>query len=288
MDSILFSKMSGAGNDFIVIDINLNPKFLLSESIIKKLCDRRNGIGADGVITIEDSDNHDFIMNYYNADGSFGSLCGNGARCGIKYAALTDRFQSSETCFIANNNPYNGKILEDESVLFYFNPPQKLKFDFKIKAFGQLINACYADTGSPHVVINICDILKNPKVPNKFYEDLNEVPVFNIGKEIRNSSDFSPGGTNVNFVKVEDEKVYIRTYERGVEDETLACGTGSVAAAIVSYIKSGLKPPVQIIPKSREVLTVNFVVENKKVSNLSLTGPAKIIYTGQIPINFLS
>lgn len=288
MDSILFSKMSGAGNDFIVIDINLNPQFLLSDIVIRKLCDRRNGIGADGVITIEDSDNYDFIMNYYNADGSFGSLCGNGARCGIKFAALADRIQNSETHFIANNNNYTGKILENDLVLFNFNPPQKLKYDFKIKASGQLINACYADTGSPHVVINICDILKNPGVPNLFFNDLNEVPVLQLGKEIRYLSDFSPGGTNVNFIRVDKEKIFIRTYERGVEDETLACGTGAAAAALIGFVKSGLKPPVQIIPKSGDILYVNFEIENKKVKNLSITGPAKIIYTGQIPINFLS
>lgn len=288
MDSILFSKMSGAGNDFIVIDINLNPQFQLSEIVIRKLCDRRNGIGADGVITIEDSDNYDFIMNYYNADGSFGSLCGNGARCGIKFASLTDRIQNTETHFIANNNKYSGKVLENDSVLFNFNPPQKLKYDFKIKASGQLINACYADTGSPHVVINIFDILKNPKVPNIHFENLDDVPVMQLGKEIRYSSEFAPGGTNVNFIRVDKEKIFIRTYERGVEDETLACGTGAAAAALIGFVKSGLKPPVQIIPRSGVVLLVNFEIENKKVKNLSLTGPAKIVYTGQIPIIFLS
>lgn len=288
MDSILFSKMSGAGNDFIVIDKNLNPVFNLTDQVIQRLCNRRNGIGADGVITIEDSADHDFEMNYYNADGSFGSLCGNGARCGIRFAALTARFPDSETRFIANNIEYTGKILENDSVLFNMNPPKKLKYDFKIKAFGQMLNACYADTGSPHVVINISDIQRNPGNTGVFFKNLNEVPVNQIGREIRYSADFAPAGTNVNFIKVDDDTVYMRTYERGVEDETWACGTGSVAAALISSVKFKLKPPVKIIPKSGEELTVFFSVQNQKVINLSLTGPAKIIFTGQIPIIFFS
>lgn len=288
MDSILFSKMSGAGNDFIVIDKNLNPDFVLSDVVIRKLCDRRNGIGADGIILIEDSTDFDFEMNYYNADGSFGSLCGNGARCAIKFADLTARITNPVTKFRANNFDYSGQVIKDELILFNLNAPKKVEYDFKISAYGQLLNACFADTGSPHVIINIQDILKDPKNPKVFFDDLDEVPVIEIGRQIRYSADFAPAGTNVNFIKVHQDKVYIRTYERGVEDETWACGTGSVAAALISYVKSGLKPPVTIIPRSGEELSVNFQLENQKVKNLSLTGPAKVVFTGQIPIIFFS
>jgi diaminopimelate epimerase len=288
MDSILFSKMSGSGNDFIVIDKNLNPVFNLTEKIIQKLCNRRTGIGGDGIITIEDTDEFDFEMNYYNADGSFGSLCGNGARCGIKFASLTDRFANSECRFIANGVEYTGKVLDNDSVLFNLNPPKKIKYNFKIKAFGQLINACYADTGSPHVVVNINDVEKNPKVSGIKFTDLNDFPVIQIGKELRYADEFSPVGTNVNFILVDDGKVNIRTYERGVEDETWACGTGSVAAALITYVSHNLKPPITIIPKSLQELIVNFEVVNNKVKNLSLTGPAELIFTGQIPLKILS
>lgn len=280
--------MSGAGNDFIVIDKNLNPVFNLTEQVIQRLCDRRNGIGADGVITIEDSEGYDFEMNYYNADGSFGSLCGNGARCGIRFASLTDRISDSETKFVANGFNYSGKVLDDNSVLLNLNAPNKIKYNFKVKAFGQLINASYADTGSPHLVINIKEVLKNPGVPGSAYKDLGEFPVIQIGKELRYAHEFSPGGTNVNFINVEEGKVHIRTYERGVEDETLACGTGSVAAALITYVTHSLKSPVKIYPKSKQELKVNFEVENNKIKNLSLTGPAMIIFTGQISLKFFS
>ena len=286
MDSILFSKMSGAGNDFIVIDKNLNPDFVLSNAVIQNLCDRRNGIGADGVITIEDSADYDFEMNYYNADGSYGSLCGNGARCAIKFADLTGRITEPVTRFIANKFQYTGKVLQNELILFDLNSPEKIKYDFKIMAYDQMINSYFADTGSPHVVINILDILKNPENPKVFFQNLDEVPVIDIGKQIRYSSDFAPAGTNVNFIHIKDEKIYIRTYERGVEDETWACGTGSVAAAFISFVKFGLKPPIKIIPRSGDQLIVDFSIEDQNVKNLSLTGPAKVIFTGQIPINF--
>lgn len=288
MDSILFSKMSGAGNDFIVIDKNLNPAFNLTEKIIQKLCNRRTGIGGDGIITIEDSDDFDFEMNYYNADGSFGSLCGNGARCGIKFASLTDRLANSDCRFIANRVEYTGRMLDNEMVLFNLNPPKKIKYNFKIKAFGQLMNACYADTGSPHLVVNIIDVEKNPEVPGVKFQTLNEVPVIQIGRELRYADEFSPSGTNVNFIFVENEKVFIRTYERGVEDETWACGTGAVAAALITYVTNKLKPPITIIPRSGQALVVNFIVENNRVNNLSLTGPAEVVFTGHIPLNFFS
>lgn len=286
MDSIIFSKMSGAGNDFIVIDKNLNPVFELTEKIIRKLCNRRLGIGGDGVITIEDSDTMDFEMNYYNSDGSFGSLCGNGARCGIKFASLTDRLEDSECRFIANGGRYSGKVLGEEQVLFNLNPPKKIKYNFKIKAFGQLINACFADTGSPHLVIDITEVERIPGVSGNRFQNLDEFPVVEIGKELRYSPEFAPAGINVNFILVENDKVFIRTYERGVEDETLACGTGSVAAALITYVSHKLRPPVKIIPRSLQELIVNFEVENNKVLNLSLTGPAEVVFTGQIPLNF--
>lgn len=284
MKSIIFSKMTGAGNDFIVIDKNENPECVLSQNAIIKLCNRRTGIGADGVILIENSDELDFEMNYYNSDGSFGSLCGNGARCAIKFANFSGRCGKSSIRFKANTKVYSGEVLDDYQIKFNLNPPSKLKYNFKIKAFGQLVNASFADTGSPHIVVNINDMSENPKDPRLKFHDLNKFPVIQIGKELRYASEFLPGGTNVNFILVEREKVYVRTYERGVEDETWACGTGAAAAALITYITQKLKPPITIVPKSSEELIVDFEVENNKVKNLSLTGPAKIVYTGQIQI----
>lgn len=281
MEKISFFKMSGAGNDFILIDKEVNPSFVLNEILIKRLCDRRNGIGADGIITISNSSNYDFDMEYFNADGSTGSLCGNGARCAIRFADLSGRLQHGNAKFSSNSVSYSGEVLNENEIRFFFNPPKRIKYDFKIFADRQLINACFADTGSPHVVIKIEDVLKNDADPKSNYSDLDDFPVFDLGRKIRYHNDFKPEGTNVNFIKVRDSKIYIRTYERGVEDETLACGTGSTAAALVCYSVCNLKPPISVVTRGGDELVVNFKVKDQKVNDLSLTGPAKVTYSGE-------
>ena len=277
MEKIIFTKMSGAGNDFVFIDKNQNDWLQVDTDFVQKICDRRNGIGADGLITIADSSTHNFIMNYYNADGSTGSLCANGARCAILFASDSGRLSSNRAEFISNGIEYKGEVISDSKIKFYLNPPKRIKYNFKIKAGGKLLNAHFADTGSPHVVIDISET-------EELFNSLDNVLVEMLGREIRNLPEFSPGGTNVNFIDVKDGAVNIRTYERGVESETLACGTGSVAAALICFITKKLSVPVKIIPKSNEKLFVNFDVENSKVRNLSLTGPAKVIFTGEMKI----
>jgi diaminopimelate epimerase len=278
MKKIIFTKMSGTGNDFIFIDESKNPGLNFNSEIVPKLCNRKNGIGADGVITIQNSVEYDFIMNYYNADGSTGSLCANGARCAILYASDSDRLKNGTAKFLSNNVEYSGEILSNESVKFNLNSPQKIKYNFKIKAANQLITSHFANTGSPHVVINIADTVNR----FNFFNSFETLPVVPLGREIRYLPEFAPGGTNVNFIKITDNIIQIRSYERGVEAETLSCGTGSVAAAIISYVTDGLRPPIQIITKGNEKLFVNFEVENQKVKNISLTGSAKIVFTGEI------
>ena len=277
MEKIIFTKMSGAGNDFIIIDKNRNSSLHINKESIQKICDRRKGIGADGLITIEDSATHNFKMNYYNADGSTGSLCANGARCAILFGSKSGRVTDNTAEFISNEVEYKGEIISNSEIKFYLNAPQKIKYNFKIKAGGKLINAHFADTGSPHVVIDINE-------SEGFLTSLDMVPVEELGREIRHLPEFSPGGTNVNFIDVKNGVVNIRTYERGVEAETFACGTGSVAAALICYVTKKLFAPIQIIPKSNEKLFVNFDVENSKVRSLSLTGPAKVIFIGEIKI----
>ena len=269
--------MSGAGNDFVVLDKMQNPNLLIDENFVQNICDRRNGVGADGLITIEDSNNYNFVMNYYNADGSTGSLCANGARCAIRFANESGRLNGNKADFISNGEKYYGEVISNSEITFNLNSPAKIKYDDKVKAEGKLFNAHFADTGSPHIVI---DLEENEGL----FRSLAEVPVEKLGREIRYSEDFAPDGTNVNFINVKNGKLYIRTYERGVESETLACGTGSVAAAIICYVKHKLTLPMEIIPKSNEKLLVNFNIENSKVINLSLTGPAKIIFTGEMKI----
>ena len=273
MKNISFTKMSGAGNDFIMIDGDDHPEFLPSVNTIQKLCDRHNGIGADGVILISSSEQYDFVMNYYNADGSTGSLCGNGARCAIKFASDTKRIKDKSAKFLSNNSEYSGEILEDGMIQFNLNPPYDLKKNIQLKAAGKDMTAHFINTGSPHVVIKV--------------KDLNKIPVETIGKEIRCLAEFAPGGTNVNFVKIENEEIHIRTYERGVESETLACGTGSVAAAIICHLNGGIKLPVTILPGSKDKLFVNFSLKNDEFSNVSLTGPVLEVCTGKFQINLV-
>lgn len=277
MEVLTFTKMSGAGNDFVFIDKKQNDWLQVNTDFVKKICDRRNGIGADGLITIEDSGTYNFLMNYFNADGSTGSLCANGARCAILFASESGRLTSNKAEFISNEVEYKGEVISNSEIKFYLNPPKKIKYNFKIKAGGKLINAHFADTGSPHVVIDINE-------SEGFLTSLDNLQVEALGREIRYLPEFSPGGTNVNFIEIKDAAINIRTYERGVETETLACGTGSVAAALICYVTKKLSVPVKIIPKSNEELFVNFDVENSKVRNLSLTGPAKVTFTGKMKI----
>ena len=277
MEKIIFTKMSGAGNDFVFLDKKINSLSDITAEFVKRICSRRDGIGADGLITIEDSDKYNFIMNYYNADGSTGSLCANGARCAILYASSSGRLDGNSAHFLSNDIEYKGEIISKSEIKFYLNSPKKIKYNFKVKAGGRLINAHFADTGSPHVVIDINET-------EGFLTSLDHVPVEELGREIRYLPEFSPGGTNVNFMDVKENVIHIRSYERGVEAETLACGTGSVAAALISYVTHKVFPPIELITKGNEKLFVNFDVENSKVRNLSLTGPAKIVFSGEMII----
>jgi diaminopimelate epimerase len=282
MEKISFTKMSGAGNDFIIIDKDSNPHFDAGDSVIKNLCNRRNGIGADGLITIENSADMDFQMSYYNADGSGSTLCGNGARCAIYMAGLSGRIKNGKTIFASNNIKYSGEILNDNKVKFNFNSPADFRDKVSLNAGNVSLTASYIHTGSPHVVVNINDITAGE---GKTYKTIADVPVFSLGREIRHLKEFEPAGTNVNFIEIKDNKIYIRTYERGVEDETLACGTGSVASALIGNFIYGLSSPVILKTHGGDDLIVDFIKENGEIKNLSLTGPVKVVFTGKFFLN---
>ena len=285
MQNVKFVKMTGAGNDFVVIDNKLNQGLSLSTLNIKELCDRRYGIGADGLITISDSGKYDFLMNYYNSDGSTGSLCGNGARCAIKYANDSERVKKADIKFLSNNAEYSGSVMPGEKYKLNLNSPENLKLNEEIEVFSDKIKYDFINTGSPHIVMDI-DNLMNLKISDGInFSNLNDFPVYKLGKEIRYSKKFYPQGTNVNFISVSSDKIFIRTYERGVEDETLACGTGAVAAAIIGSINYKLTPPVHLITRSGEELIVDFGKDNKKYYDVSLTGPAVTVFSGEISIN---
>lgn len=285
MINFKFTKMNGAGNDFVMIDSRDLAGHNLTENQVKHLCDRRRGAGADGLILIRPAEGKHFEMVYYNSDGRLGSLCGNGARCAIKFAGLNGYFDSEPASFIANGKEYKGHLRGSGLVSFHSQPPGKIKLDFKIKAYNQLITSHFADTGSPHVVIESREILSNPKIPSSGFSDLLKLPVTEIGKEIRYAKEFAPAGVNVNFIALYEEHIRLRTYERGVEDETLACGTGSIAAALIANLKYGMASPVNILTAGGDKLVVEFSKKAGNFSEIVLTGPAEINYTGFFEIN---
>ncbi len=286
MENISFTKMSGAGNDFVLFNINSFPQLELDKNLVRKICDRHFGIGADGVITISNSDNYDFAMNYFNADGTTGSLCGNGARCAILFAKKNGMLKSNKTKFLSNDLEYSGEIISEKEIRFNLSVPKKIKLNFKVKAGNQLITANFVNTGSPHIVIYIDQILVDAKNPKIFHTKISDVPVVELGREIRNLPEFSPDGVNVNFLQVENNYLKIRTYERGVENETLACGTGSVASAIISNLTKNFSAPVTLITRGNDKLFVDFEVENNEFSKVSLTGPAEFVFAGEIQKSF--
>jgi len=287
MQSIPFTKMSGAGNDFIMLYQPEIKNLKLDKSSVAKLCDRHNGIGADGLIIISDSEKYDFEMEYFNADGSTGSLCGNGARCSILYAKNYELVKKNKVKFISNGNEYTGEYISDKTIKFNLRKPEKVKLNFKVKAGGQLITSNYIHTGSPHIVIFVEEILVRPGDPLHYHKSADEIDVISLGREIRYLPEFAPAGVNVNFVQVEKENLRIRTYERGVENETLACGTGSVASALAAAILKNFSSPVKLITRGNEKLFVDFDMKNQEFTDVSLMGPAREIYAGKIQKSFL-
>jgi len=279
-----FTKIAGAGNDFILFDKKVNPDLELDAAAIKKLCARHTGIGADGLLIISDEDSYNFGAQYFEADGSTGNLCANGARCVVKYALINNYVSGKVVGFLFNGRGYSGEILENGFIKINLDPPEDIKLNFEIEAANQLLNVSYINTGSPHIVIKIDEILRDPNNINSGYVDIHQFPVYNLGKEIRHLNEFGVNGTNVNFIKIVGNKIFIRSFERGVENETLSCGTGSVAAAVISHLNENLKSPIDLVTKSGDILTVDFSVENLQVKELSLTGPVKVVFHGEIII----
>jgi diaminopimelate epimerase len=273
---IPFTKMSGAGNDFIVID-NRNGIIKNPVEFTVTSCNRRLGIGADGVLFVENSEIADFKMHYFNADGSDGGMCGNGGRCIAKFAYDVGIVIENEFTFEALGYIYGARRIEEKNFELNMKNPVNLKIDSEITIGTLQLYTNFIDTGSPHCVIFLDE--------NKRLGDLESVNVFELGREIRNHNIFQPKGANVNFVKVtSDNSIKIRTYERGVEEETLACGTGSIASAIISSFKYKSKTPVKVEVQSGESLFVNFNALNADITKVKLTGPAETIFVGELEL----
>lgn len=255
---IHFTKYQGAGNDFIIINMMEN-EFVLSTEQIAKLCDRRFGIGADGLMTISKDAQSDFYMRYYNSDGKEGSMCGNGGRCIAKFA-YTHKICGRTTRFNAIDGFHTAEI-NDEKVSLSMQDVLQIK---------EYEDGYFLNTGSPHFV--------------RFVESINNINVKDEGLKIADEPRFAPNRTNVNFISSESGEWNIATFERGVEDETLACGTGSVASAIVIHFSNRSKSEnIKLIAKGG-ILEVSFKKLEKKYSDVILSGPAVHVFDGRAEI----
>jgi len=269
MKKITFTKMVASGNDFVVIEA-MTTKLQMPNSKLaafaKAICDRKYGAGADGLIILEKSRKAKFKMRIFNPDGSNPKMCGNGARC----AALF--FQAKKSKLNNIRFETGAGILEAQiaksAVKLKMTDPKDLWTNIDLNIGDQFYKVHYLDTGVPHAVF--------------FVGNVDTINVRQVGKKIRFHKQFHPEGANANFAQiVDDKKIRVRTYERGVEDETLACGTGSVASAVISaHLKLTKKRPVLVGTKSGEELKVYFDCKNKGFSNVWLEGSAEIVYEG--------
>jgi len=267
MRVINFSKMVATGNDFIVID-NRKQTLKSVAELARKLCDRKFGIGADGLLLVEKSKVADFRMRIFNPDGSEPDMCGNGSRCIALYAKLNKiapyamRIETKAGLLNAKAGKVNVKI--------NMTDPKDMKLGIALQLKKKAYKLHYINTGVPHVVC--------------FVNDVESLDLTSIGSSIRYHKFFKPEGANVNIVSVKNKRsIAARTYERGVEDETLACGTGSVASAVISGIVKGLKSPVTVCTRGGD-LTIYFTVKNDIVLNAFLEGQAKEVFKGQIKV----
>jgi diaminopimelate epimerase len=258
-----FFKYEGAGNDFILID-NRNKAFssFINTETIKKLCDRHFGIGADGLMILELKNNFDFEMRYFNADGREGSMCGNGGRCIVAFAKHLSLIQT-ETNFLAVDGPHYATISENDNWV-------SLKM-IDVQEINSDGDAFVLNTGSPHFVLQV--------------DDLASKNVYQDGKNIRNNEIYSKDGINVNFVEDFGNHYFVRTYERGVENETFACGTGVTAVSMAMAKKKGLTGKIKnSIKVPGGNLSVSFNYNEKIFSNVFLEGPATFVFEGSIEI----
>lgn len=273
---IHFVKMTGSGNDFIIVD-NRSHQMDADhcQEIVRRACRRKLSVGADGFILIERDPEVDFKWRFFNADGSEAEMCGNGARCAARFAYLRGVVPSSKMSFRTLAGIIEAEIV-DERVKIRTTPPHSMEIDLCLDVEQKPYCLQFINTGVPHVV--------------NFVEDANALDaadVFHLGRTLRYHARFQPAGSNVNFALVHDSHhMAIRTYERGVEDETLACGTGSIASALVAAAKDLVISPVNIETRSGETLTIYF--ENPlhpgsaQFSNVFMEGDAKVVYEAEL------
>lgn len=255
-----FFKYQGTGNDFVMIDDRSQTFPASDQALVERICHRRFGVGADGLILLQNDPEYDFRMVYFNADGAEGSMCGNGGRCIVRFAHDLGLFEK-ETRFRAVDGEHIAVVTDEEIFLKMSN----------VSGIADRDGLTFLNTGSPHVV--------------RFADDLESLDVVAEGRAIRYDSRFQPGGTNVNFAQVIDDKtVFVRTYERGVEDETYSCGTGVTAVALVASQQLGMAEPISVRTLGGN-LRVSFQSAGEgQFETIYLIGPAKRVFTGLITV----
>lgn len=269
---MVYSVYSGAGNDFVMINnIEGDTPFAEQKEFTIKLC---NGEfkQIDGVIFVEKGNHPAKIrMNYYNRDGSYGAMCGNGARCTVLYASDENIIEDKKYILEAAGKLYEAEIKSDGNIKICFPPPDEYKFNLKLKTSFGIIEANYMNTGSNHLIIFLED-------NESILGEMDTLKIKETGRELRYHDEFKPKGANVNFAEIlPGNKIRVRTYERGVERETLACGTGLLATALTAFLVKKVKSPVELLTESSEWLTAGFKYIDEKFENVSLEGGAKKI-----------
>jgi diaminopimelate epimerase len=268
MYNIDFFKMSGTGNDFIIVD---NRSGIIKgdniSDFVKKICQRKISVGADGFILLQESDKADFKWRFFNADGSEAEMCGNGGRCAARFAYLKG-IAGKKMSFETTAALIKAEIL-DGRVKLEMPSPESIICNQTLLIEGEKHPVSFINTGVPHVV--------------KFVGDIDNCEVFKTGRLIRYHDQYKPAGANANFAYVNGRSsMAVRTYERGVEDETLACGTGAVASVLIAYLKDMVSSPVAVRTRGGGILTVHFKYAMYRFEEVFLEGDARLIYEGRL------
>ncbi len=269
--TLSFWKMNGAGNDFVMLD-NRDLSLSLTQDQIERLCDRHRGIGADGLLAVEPAtEGGDFKMRYYNADGGEAEMCGNGARCFGRFVNFLHDNSLEKIRFETQAGMISAEF-EGDQVRINMSAPHSLKLAENLPVAGVELTVHSVNTGVPHAVVVV--------------EELEDVPVVPWGSGLRYHEAFAPKGTNANFAKtIAPGSIAIRTYERGVEGETLACGTGMVACALIHHELTGAPSPVAVQVRGGDTLLVGFEEPAPhEYTNVTLFGPADFVFQGSVSI----
>ncbi|MFC2048908.1 diaminopimelate epimerase [Elusimicrobiota bacterium] len=270
-----FVKVEGGGNDFILFDmLDIEEKAVKWKKYVPAMCERKKGIGADGVLILERDLKNNFRMRIFNPDGQEVEMCGNGARCCAYYYCLKENIDSMRISTIAG--VMSAAVKKNRIVQLNLPSPTETELDILINVNGREMGVSFINTGVPHAVIET--------------KKIEDIDVNKLGRGIRYNRRFAPNGTNADFVQVTGpSSLKVRTYERGVESETLACGTGVVASAIIETLKERVTAPVSIKTRGGEIMKVYFNITEKddllsRINNVRLEGKVKLVYKGTVEL----